>query len=76
MVVFMVILIITFFSVCISVFQIVSAVHYCHQKKIVHRDLKVIIVSTAAYFFESNMHLSFMLSCCAYFQVLHHTHYS
>ena len=28
--------------VCVHlVFQIVSAVHYCHQKYIVHRDLKV-----------------------------------
>lgn len=55
MVVLMLILISSFISVCISVFQIVSAVHYCHQKKIVHRDLKVIIDSTAACFFESNI---------------------
>lgn len=71
MVALMVVLIVTLFSVCISLFQIVSAVHYCHQKKIVHRDLKVIDVSSAACFFESSMRLSFMLSCSAYFQVSH-----
>lgn len=45
--------------------QIVSAVHYCHQKNIVHRDLKVKLKCTviAACTFED----IFEEICCLFF---------